>query len=76
MHRTVDAGWLVFSIGAFLKPYLCIVQEFPTRRTQRVSSALVMGGAIDSSHPGHGQPLTSEAFLVCVHSGPAREALS
>ncbi len=54
VNRTVGASWLVFSIGTFLQPHLSIVSKFPTRCAQDVPGTVMVSGAIDADHFGHG----------------------
>ena len=67
VNGTIGASWFVFAIGTFLQPHIGVVQEFTAIRAQDACRAVVMIRAIDTDHPGHGQPLTSEVSLVLLH---------
>lgn len=63
VHGTVGTGRLVIAVGAFVEAHIGVFQELPAVRAQLVPWTIVVRGAVDADHPGHGQPLSGEMFL-------------
>lgn len=54
MHGTVGTGRLVIAVGAFVEAHIGVFQELPALRAQLVPWTIVVRGAVDADHPGHG----------------------
>lgn len=67
VNRTVGAGWLIFPIGTFLQSQLSVVQEFLTRCAQNVVRIVMVSGAINTDHFGHGSLFTGKSFFFGAH---------
>jgi len=54
VNGAVGAGRLVLAVRTFQQPHFGIVQKLPALGAQDVPGAVMVSGAIDSDHFGHG----------------------